>query len=277
MLCMITRCRPLLGTFVEVTVPAAQAAAIDHAFAAIEHVHRCMSFHNPASDLGLIRTAPAGATIKLDPETIKVLRLALELYNQSGGRFDVTLGRALVRTGFLPRTGIDHLAAFRGTSADITIIDAARITIARRVIVDLGGIAKGHAVDRAVAALQAVGVTAGLVNAGGDLRGFGDCDWTVDLREADNRVCYQIALRNAALASSANLLDRKRLRGQTYSPHFSTGGQPVLSDHRVSVIAPSCILADAMTKIALADRGLAQALLQGYDGNLLPTPDQEPN
>lgn len=274
---MITRCRPLLGTFVEVTVPAAQTAAIDHAFAAIEHVHRCMSFHDPDSDLGLIRAAPAGATITLDPETVKVLHFALELYGHSGGLFDVTVGRALVRTGFLPRAGIDHLAAFTGNSADIAIIAADRIRIARRVIIDLGGIAKGHAVDQAVAALQAAGAAEGLVNAGGDLRAFGDRDWTAELRDADDIVRSAIIVRNAALASSANLSGRRRLRGQTYSPHFSSGGQPVLCDHRVSVIAPSCILADGMTKIALADPALAQRLLKRYGGHLLPVPDQEPN
>ena len=274
---MITRCRPLLGTFVEVTVPAAQSAAIDRAFAAIEHVHRCMSFHDPDSDLGKIRTAPAGATIQLDPETVSVLRLAIELYAQSIGLFDVTVGRALVRTGFLPRAGIDHLAAFPGTSADIAIIADDQITIARRMIVDLGGIAKGHAVDRAVAALQAAGVAEGLVNAGGDLRAFGDRDWTAELRDADNIVRFAATVNNAALASSANLIGRRRLRGQAYSPHFGSGGQPVLCDHRVSVIAPTCILADAMTKIAMADRGLAQRLLKRYGGYLLPTPDQEPN
>ncbi|MFW1123225.1 FAD:protein FMN transferase, partial [Vibrio parahaemolyticus] len=83
---------------------------------------------------------------------------------------------------------IDHLGRYDGTGADITVIDARRVRLARRVLVDLGGIAKGHAVDRAVAAMIAAGAPCGLVNAGGDLRGFGAMDWAIGLRDADGAV-----------------------------------------------------------------------------------------
>jgi len=178
----------------------------------------------------------------------------------------------LVRTGFLPRAGIVRLAAFPGTSADIEVVDEHRIRIARRVLIDLGGIAKGHAVDRAIEALANAGVAEGLVNAGGDLRVFGNRDWPIALRDADDVVRHAVQARDCAMASSANLMSRRRHRGQEQSPHIGRGGRPVLAADRVSVVAPACAVADAMTKVAMADPELAQQVLATYDGYLLATP-----
>ncbi len=269
---MITRCRPLLGTFVEITVPAGHEAAADHAFAAVEHVHRAMSFHEAGSDLARLRAATPGEAIEADAETVRVLRLALDLYHATGGLFDVTTGRQLVRAGFLPRDGIVRLAAFPGTSADIEVVDDHLIRLARRVLIDLGGIAKGHAVDLAVEALADAGVAEGLVNAGGDLRVFGDRAWPIALRDADNVVRHAVQARDCAMASSANLMNRRRYRGQEQSPHIGRGGRPVFAADRVTVVAPVCALADVMTKVAMADPELAGQVLATYGGSLLATP-----
>lgn len=272
---MITRCRPLLGTFVEVTVPDAHTSAVDAAFAAIAHVHARMSFHQEDSDLALLRRAGAGEVVRLDAETIKVLALALALFEGSGGLFDVAVGSALVRTGFLPRGGIGRLADYRGTSVDLAILDDQHVRVGKRVLVDLGGIAKGHAVDRAVDVLLGLGVPEGLVNAGGDLRAFGDRDWSVALRDADNVARLSVAARNCAIASSANLLNRRRHRGQPQSPHIGAQGRAVLYAERVTAVAPLCAVADAMTKVAMADLPLAQRLLATYGGHVLQTQHHE--
>lgn len=270
---MITRCQPLLGTFVEVAVPQVHASAIESAFAAMTHVHARMSFHEATSDLGRLRAALPGEIVELDVETVRVLRLALELHAKTDGLFDVAVGRPLVRTGFLPREGIGHLATYTGTSADIVIVDDHHVRIARRVLVDLGGIAKGHAVDLAIEALQRAGASEGLVNAGGDLRAFGERDWPVSLRDADNIVRHMVPARNCAIASSANVLNRRRHRGREQTPHIGRGGKPIRCDHRTSVIAPRCIVADAMTKVAMADRALAEDVLHSYGGYLLDLND----
>lgn len=273
---MIVRCRPLLGTYVEVTVPAGHGEAIDRAWDAMAHVHARMSFHDPASDLAALRQAKPGLVVDLAPETVSVLRLALRLFEDTDGLFDVAVGRHLVRAGFLPRNGIGHLGRYVGTSADVVIHDDTRISLRRRTLIDLGGIAKGFAVDRAVEVLMAAGVPEGLVNAGGDLRGFGGRDWQVGLRDADDEVRSILTIRDGAVASSANLLNRRRFRGMAQAPHIGRGGAPVLRDDRVTVIAPSCAIADAMTKVAMAAPALAETLLQMHDGLVLrDRPQQE--
>ncbi|MBW8785250.1 MAG: FAD:protein FMN transferase, partial [Novosphingobium sp.] len=185
---LVTRCQPLLGTLVEITVLADVADAIEPAFAAVRHVHRRMSFHEADSDLARLRAAWAGAEVAVDPETVIVLRLAIALHERSGGLFDVTIGRELVRGGFLPRLGIHDLRAYPGRSRDIEIVDDRRVRCRRPALIDLARIAKGYAVDRAVETLVACGVGEGLVNAGGDLRGFGPRPWPVALRQADGRI-----------------------------------------------------------------------------------------
>ena len=132
---MLTRCKPLLGTLVEISVPEAAAGTVDRAFAAIADIHARMSFHAKDSDLAVLRQAPLGVTVEVAPETVKVLRVALDLY--------------------LPRPEGPMWSRQPGTSADIEIIDDCRVRCHKAMLIDLGGIAKGFAVDRAVAALQA--------------------------------------------------------------------------------------------------------------------------
>ncbi|WP_298671433.1 FAD:protein FMN transferase [uncultured Sphingomonas sp.] len=261
----MTRCQPWLGTLVEITVPAESAGCVEAAFAAIRHVHERMSFHSPDSDLARLRAAAPGEAATVDRETIVVLRAALDLYRASNGLFDIGIGAALVAAGFLPAVDTPG----NGTSADIEIMDDETVTLRRPVLIDLGGIAKGYAVDRAIAVLRESGVPAACVNAGGDLAALGARHWPVALRDADGMVRHQMSLADAAMASSANLLDRRLAGGRSWSPHIGAGGKPVLSAGRVTIVADTCLFADAMTKIALADRVLAGALLRARGGEML--------
>ncbi len=228
-----------------------------------------MSFHEADSDLGKLRRAPAGSVVKLDPATVFVLTEALRLHRESGGLFDVTVGRQLVEAGFLPLCETHNADSFRGTCADITIVDDQRVTLGAKMLIDLGGIAKGYATDSAIGYLQRAGAPMGLVNAGGDLRLFGERQWPVHLRDGDGEMRETILAQDCALASSANALERRQIGTREWSPHIGADGQPVLTQGRVTVIADSCMLADAMTKIALVDRTLAAQML-GARGTVLP-------
>lgn len=266
----IRRCKPLLGTFVEVSAPAGADAAVAAAFAAVAHVHARMSFHEPSSDLAALRRARAGTPVAVDPATVEVLALARRLHEQTSGLFDVAVGARLVAAGFLPRpAGID-LRTLRGTTADLEIIDRTRVVCHRPMLIDLGGIAKGFAVDRAIDCLARAGIGNAVVNAGGDLRVIGAA--TVHLRSADHGIAAAIALSDCALASSSNLHARRRHRGRTVSAHLGRRRAAVLCDAAISVMAPRCVLADAMTKVAIDAPGLADALLAGYGGCVVRLP-----
>lgn len=245
----LRRMRPLLGTYVEVSArgpTAATGPAVAAAFHRIEEAQRLWSFHAPDSDLSRLNGA-RGKAVTLHPQTLRLLRLARALTAASGSRFNCTLGGALVRRGALPDH--DHGAMLdRGTAEDIEI-ESDRARLRRPVRLTLDGLAKGYAVDLAVRALRKTGMVAGWVNAGGDLRVFGDVVLPVHRREIDGRMTSLGGLRDAALASSL-----VRRRSDTDDPSFPAlivGTDNVSPAAGVwTVLARSAWRADALTKVA---------------------------
>lgn len=216
------RARPLLGTLVEVGMASSSAdgaAAFDAAFSAIETVQACMSRFEPDSDVSRFHALPVGQSLLVDRVTAQVLQTAAWLQAESAGLFDIALGSA--RHGWQCK--------------------GLRLTKLRAgVQLDLGGIAKGHAVDCAVAAMQAAGCTAGWVNAGGDLRAFGELELPVSLRDEQHGGVRAFgSLSDGALATS----------------HFGRGARSRLwradaaREAHVSVMAARCLWADALTKV----------------------------
>jgi FAD:protein FMN transferase len=266
---LIRRAQPWFGTIVEIAVPSGHESAIEAGFAAIRHVHACMSYHDAASDLEKLRSAAIGSSVAVDPETVHVLRLAATLHGETGGLFDVTVARHLVTAGFLPARGAQKPNALIGSAADIEIIDNTHVACHAPLLIDLGGIAKGHGVDLAVAALIEAGCSHGIVNAGGDLRVFGDEPQAIWLHRADGKLAEPITVTNVAVATSSNCHTRARIKGQVMTPHIGRDRAPVIADHAVTIIAPTCSIADALTKVALADPGLAAQLLVHYGAQMI--------
>ena len=262
----IRRARPLLGTFVEIAVAGqtfdAAEAAVEAAFSAVATVHRLMSFHEPDSDVSRLNRGAASGPVRVHDWTCQVLEAARDLRRRSEGMFDISVAPALQRLGLLPggHDRIQLLAENRVRFADPS------------VKIDLGGIAKGFAVDRAVEALLGQGIAEGLVNAGGDLRVFGPRSHAVDIRDPrqPDRALYRVALRDAALASSAGRFD------PTCSRHALDSGvidpataMPVRSIIGATVCAPSCVIADALTKVVMNAGEGAAAILEHYGANAL--------
>lgn len=266
---LLRRCRALLGTFVEVTAPTEAQMAIDAAFQAVAHVHARMSFHEETSDLGLLRRSPLGKPVKLDRHTVAVLALARQLHDESDGLFDVAVGARLAAIGFLPRPpGVD-LRRMAGGTRHLEILDPEHVICHKPMLVDLGGIAKGYAVDCAVAVLAQAGVGRAVVNAGGDLRVIGT--ETIHLRTASGAIGHAIEIADCALATSSNLHLRRRVRGRETVPHLDGRRAPVLAAGATTVLARQCAIADAMTKIAMADPARATAMLADLGGEIVAT------
>ena len=205
------RARPLLGTYVEVGVSTVAAVLlgkdqtrtlIQQAFAKIETVHNCLSFHSPYSELTRLNTHP-GQWVTLSPLTLRVLRLARALMLRTQNRFNCTCGATLVAAGKLPNPFGDtplHELIPSGTAADILLTHSAA-KLKRPLFITLDGIAKGFAVDQAIGVLKAGGLSGGWVNAGGDLRDFGDAVLAINLR-CDSGFKQIESIKNIALATS---------------------------------------------------------------------------
>ena len=236
----LRRAKPLLGTLVEVGVcgdmPNGNLAA-SAAFASLMLVQARMSKFEPDSDVSRFHRLRAGESMDVDVHTAAVLVAALQLHQETGGCFDISLHSATDGWRF------DGQRLQR-------LCDAAHI--------DLGGIAKGYAVDLAVRTLMEHGCASGWVNAGGDLRVFGVAELPLQLRDEGGGGVRPFArLQDGAFATS----------------HFSptsrcaasreAGGKASVKAH-VSVAAPRCLWADALTKVVALSGDTEHPVLSRY-------------
>src|SRR5215467_860684 len=144
----LRRARPLLGTFVEITVahaaPDLVEAAVEAAFDAIARVHQRMSFHDPLSDVSRLNNHAAAGAVTVDPWTFQVLEAAVELHRRSAGAFDVGVAPVLQEIGLLPGPIRARPPGPLVTSVDgpIGLLPGCRVRFRdQHAAIDLGGIA----------------------------------------------------------------------------------------------------------------------------------------
>ncbi len=245
----LTRTKPLLGTFVEITAMGEDAratAAVSKAFDAVQAIHDSLSFQSPDSDLTKLNLA-GGAWVTVPHHARRVIRLARAMTRASGGLFNATVGGRMVRLGVLPDHGFTGMAP-SGTADDIEI-KGDQVRLKGGILLTLDGIAKGYAVDRAVAVLKQHGAEGGIVNAGGDLRVFGTAQAPIILRQSDGSFTPVGMLADGAVASSGGQeADDERFPGRIV-------GQGSASGEAVSVMAAQAWRADALTKVASLSAG----------------------
>jgi thiamine biosynthesis lipoprotein len=232
----------LVAIEAEASTEAGALAAIDAAFDAIERIGRLLH-PSAGSDSRLLRGARIRELVRLDPWSYEVLSVCRELHAASGGVFDPCLPD---RPGRMDEIDLS-VAGSAAKLADVAL--------------DLGGIAKGFAVDRAIAALREHGCLFGLVNAGGDVRVFGPAPREILLRSASGAT-YRFELEDAAVAVSEPKSSRSPPEHVGY--YVGTTGERV-AGRWVAVIAPSATLADGLAKCAmLCPPEVSEPLLARY-------------
>ncbi|MFC4763948.1 FAD:protein FMN transferase [Dyella koreensis] len=264
----VERARPLLGTTVSIRVEHADELAahraIDAAFAAVAGVHGAMSFHEADSDLARLHRTRCGVRVQLTEQTAEVLREALKLAALSDGVFDVSIATQLVAWGLLPRPVHVNQPVPDACWRDIHLDEEHGVRLERPLWIDLGGIAKGYAVDRAVEALRVHGIDSGCVNAGGDLRtlGGGPHHIAIDTGEATASHHPVLELGEAAVATSHS----RALPDHAATPHVHGQARTAAGRRQcATVVAERCIHADALTKLVLALGPASTDLLLHYD------------
>jgi thiamine biosynthesis lipoprotein len=241
------RLRPALGTLVEIAA-AGEGGALAAAYAAIEAVEAEASFFRATSDLSRLNRALPGTELAVGTHLAALLELAMRFERRSAGAFNANLG------------------AFRGSSAPgavplpalecLELISGGRVRVRRSVCLDLGGLAKGYAVDCAIDALKQAGAQVGSVNAGGDLAVFGRSERIViRAPEAWRQPARTVELIDAALATSAGYAQDGPFHGRAGLAIFDRDGKlPAPTASSVTVVAPRCAVADALTKVLWVER-----------------------
>lgn len=256
--CHLRRAQPWLGTLVEIRADASRStrwtlmAAIDAAFAEIAAIHRLLSRQARGADLVAIEGTAAGRSVRVDPRTAEVLQLALELRDQSGGRFDPD------------RRARSRERDDSASTASAWIVEGRdRVRALRHGELDLDGIAKGYAVDRAVGILEREGISA-VVNAGGDLRCSGMQGEPLLIRSAllPGALVEVGRLGAGSFATSNSWIDAAAAPAlASEGIHDPRHRRRQLPRMTVGVAAERCAVADGLTKVVAVDPVASESVL----------------
>lgn len=272
-----------MGTIAEFAVahrdPLVANAAIDRAIESLRFVDNTMSRFKPSSDVGRANLRAGHAPISVCGETMDVLNESLRWAEDSGGVFDPCLGRAIQLWDVAHRheppatadvTSLANRQLYR--KLDVSFYRGNHVVRFDDpdVRIDLGAIAKGYAVDRAVATLRAAGIEQALVGAGGDVYALGTSPsgdpWHVGIQSPDDRetLAGSLSLQDAAVATSGDY-QQFFVHGNRRYHHLLdplTAAPTATSRRSISVVADTCMAADAGATVAFAsakpDRILAR-------------------
>ncbi len=246
------RCKPILGTFVEIAIDEDKQAAIESAFSAIQEVHDLMGFHDSKSELSQINQYAHKQAVEVHAWTAQVIKVAKEIHSESDGLFNCGIGHRLVAAGLLPRH-INFSNHDLGGIEDIQFLAPDLVKSSRPVCLDLGGIAKGFAVDMAVKILISEGINSGVVNAGGDLRVFGNTSRPIQIRnpESPEQLLEIGSLQNGAIATSSLYFAKRDKQSSYLINPLANKESEVHSEVNgsYSILAKECVYADALTKV----------------------------
>jgi thiamine biosynthesis lipoprotein len=247
----VQRCQPLLGTYVEVTL-IADASDQDlieqsqRAYKAIAHVQQVMSVHDVGSELSVLNRNALNQAVTVSRELASVLSTVDELHRLSRGMFDPSV------------YATKHLKLpCDGRWPDVELGDGT-VRFHKPLKIDLGGIAKGYAVDRAIEAVDSsIDCT---INAGGDLRMTHWLGKTACINHGG--YLNEVAMTSAAVATSGAYYDG-------VDTVFDPASNEAADNRRsVSVFAGDCMTADALTKLVWLDAS-CQGILERYGATAL--------
>lgn len=257
---------------------AEREAAIDRAFGWFHHVESVCSRFLPTSELMQL-SATVGVARTVSPLLFEAITFAVAVAGETGGAFDPAVGATLSAHGFNieHRSGQALALPFRpdpaATYRDIEIDDTRRtITLHRPMVLDLGALAKGLAVDLAAEELRPFEHFA--IDAGGDMYVGGwsrrGRPWRVGIRHPrrPGETFEDVSLSNAALCTSGDY-ERRTPDGATHHIVDPRHGASPVSVASVSVVAPTAMVADALATAAFVlgpVEGIGFLVRQGVEG-----------
>ena len=237
--------------------PEALHNGLRNAVAALRKVEAHMSSHLDRSEIANLNSAPAGEFVLLSADVRAVMVMARHIAEASDGAFDATVGPVIglwVAAGKAKQLPTDEQIATAAAvcgwdkfelrdDGAVKSIDGARV--------NLGGIAKGYGIDKAIEALRKAGCVGGMVDVGGDVRVFGqrrlDGPWVVGVRNPFGPgLIGTVTLQDGSVCTSGNYERNFTIAGRRYShiidPRTS---RPTDTNPSVTVIAPTAMVADA--------------------------------
>jgi len=293
----------IMGTRIVVELWAEERAAGDAAIAAVmdemRRIDAAMSTYKPDSEVSRVNALAAQGPVKISAELFELLNTAIGYSRITDGAFDITYASVGFMYDFRARVHPDEkqiAAALPAVNYRHLLLDRAAGTVRfsqAGVRIDLGGIAKGYAVDRGIGILQHRGFSHALVSAGGDSRIIGDRfgkPWIVGIRHPDRKdeVIARLPLVDTAISTSGDYEHYFDENGTRYhhiiDPRTGHSASAVRS---ATVLAATATRSDGLSKTAFVlgaeaairiyeKLGDVDAVLVRPDGQVLYTKGLEP-
>ena len=257
-----------MGTVIEITLIADDEEAANkaslQAFQEIKRIETLMSPWLDSSDVTRINRSAGKERVKVSPETFEVIQKAQEISELSEGGFDITIGPLTelwrkAREKKIPPS-VEEVKEKLGlvNFKNIEMDQEGKVFLKKKdMAIDLGGIAKGYAVDRAFELLKSLGYKNLIVNAGGDLRVGGlknNQPWSIGIqnpRESKN-ILARISVSDMAVATSGDYEKFFIYEGKRYHHIFNPkDGFPTEGCQSVTVVTKDCITADGLATAVL--------------------------
>ncbi|MBI5749236.1 MAG: FAD:protein FMN transferase [Nitrospinae bacterium] len=253
--------RLLMGTVVEVIVISdkedAARKSIAVAFSAMERVDRLMSNFKEDSDISRINKGAGSEAVEVDSDVVEVIKKSIYYSEISDGAFDITIGGVEELYDFEDKGRIPEKGKFKNSVNLVgyksIIINGNRVRLVKKGMkLDLGGIAKGYAIDKGIDAIRKNGVADALINAGGDIRAIGESEngqWKVGvLHPRENgKLKDTLLLKNLSVATSGDYRKYFISGGKRYHHILNPStGLPTEGVQSVTIIAPFAVDSDAL-------------------------------
>lgn len=243
------------------------AEAAEAAFAEIDRLDRQMSNYSETSDLTYINRNAARAEVIVEKELFDLLKLSVDYSGMTDGAFDITVGPLMRAWGFFKGRGrVPEPSELVSVMAKVgyqhlTLNERTRTIRFDRegVELDLGGIAKGYAVDKAAQILRESGVTAALITSGASsIQAIGappdQTAWRIEVRDplGPSRSITSVELKDQSISTSGCYEKAFTLGGKTYCHIMDPRtGYPIEGILSATIITPRGVEAEALSKAAM--------------------------
>ncbi len=261
---IIKESRILMDTFAEIKCVSTRGEdeAIDSAFKEMERIERVFSKFKEDSEVSKINNIAGRQIVKVENEVFKLIEDSIRYSEMSDGSFDITIAPLMEVWGFVKKEA--RLPKDSELKEVLPLVNYKNIQLDREnksigfrqsaVKIDLGGIAKGYAVDRAKEVLKQNGINSALINLGGNIYAFGNPPgrdfWRIGIQHPKerDRIFLTLKLKDKGVSTSGNYERFFELNGKRYCHIINPKtGMPVEWVLSVTVIADTAEEADALS------------------------------
>ena len=233
--------------------------AFNAAWEAMYNIEKSLNFHNPDSDLSYINKHAGKRWVTISNDLYYIITQCLSVSRKTKGYFDITIGSLMKLYGFYRNSDKKNPSRGELKKAISSLgYDYIKLRIKDdkikqiffandKINLDLGAVAKGFAVDKAVSVLKEQGIKIGLVNIGGNIYGLGKKKWKIGVQHPrkKDKIVDTITLKNKGIATSGDY-ERFFISNKVKVHHLMNPktGLPATSNIGITVVAPTAFKAD---------------------------------